>query len=210
MRITAIERPPRKHRYEVRIDHTMVVPLSAEVLAQANLRPGQEISSERIDALQIAEARHSGLAAALRLLACRSRSEKEMREALQRRGVPDGVLAETLARLRELRLLDDHEFARSYVELRDRASPRGLRMLKAELLSKGVPRADIDGSLASVDEHDAAFRAGARRARTLRGCSYGDFQRKLGDHLLRRGFGYETANETVKRLWAAREDGTED
>src|ERR1700687_3626121 len=112
MRITSIDRPPRKQRYEVRIDDVLIVPLPREVLAQANLRPGQEVTEVELKTLEEREARHAALAAALRTLAYGPKSEKELRQTLTRRRVPPDVLAETVARLKELRLLDDAEFAR--------------------------------------------------------------------------------------------------
>lgn len=201
MRITSISRPPRKRRYEVRIDHAAVVPLSAEVIALNNLRAGKEISPERLAALQDQEARQNALATGLRLLAHGPRSEREMLTALRRRSVKPDVAAQTVARLRELRLLDDGALARSYVESRDRSSPRSRRLLAAELAAKGVARRDLAGAVAAVDEADAAYRAAVRRARALAGRPFAEFQRKLGDHLLRRGFGYEVAREAVRRVW---------
>jgi regulatory protein len=124
-----------------------------------------------------------------------------MREALRRRGVKADLLAETIGRLRELKLLDDADFARTYVDQRDRTAPRGRRLLAAELKARGVARGVIDEPLAEVNERDAAYRAGAKRAQSLAKLPYADFQRRLGDHLLRRGFGYDTARATVRRLW---------
>jgi regulatory protein len=201
VRITSIQRPRRKRRYEVLVDYVLVVPLSPEVLAQAQLRTGQEVTDEELTRLEAAEARHSAMAAALRLLAYRPRSEKEVRDALRRRRVRSQVLDGTIARLRELRLLDDADFARSYVDLRDRASPRSRRLLQSELLARGVDRQSAEAPLGEVDEEDAAYRAAARRARSLSALAFLDFQRRLGDHLQRRGFGYETAREAVRRLW---------
>ncbi len=201
MRITSIEQLPRKRGYEVRIDHVLVVRLSPDVLVQSQIRPGQEISEERLKAIEGTEARHSALTEALRLLSYRPRSEKEMRDALRRRGVAPELLAETIGRLRELRLLDDADFARTYVDLRDRTAPRGRRLLAQELKARGVNRQTIEAPVAEVNETDAAYRAGVRRAQSLAKLPYADFRRKLGDHLLRRGFGYETARETVGRLW---------
>ena len=204
MRITSIERPPRKQRYEVRIDYVLVVPLSPEILAQAGLRTGQEISEAAIKRLEADEARHSALSSAFRLLAYGPRSRREMRDALRRRRIAANVVTETLERLDELRLLDDAEFARSYAERRDRASPRSRRLIAAELRAKGVARAEIESTVGEIDDADAAYRAGARKAHSLRSTDFAEFRRRLGDHLLRRGFSYEIAGETVSRLWAER------
>lgn len=200
MRITSIDRPPRKQRYEVRLDHVLVVPLSPEVLAQVNLRPGQDLSDAELKALEEREARHSALAAALRSLAYGPKSEKELRQALTRRRVPPDVLTETVARLKELCLLDDAEFARTYVELRDRTSPRGRRALRSELITRGIEHRSAEEHLSSLDEADAAYRAASRRARSLPALPFAAFQRRLGDHLLRRGFTHETARAAVRRL----------
>jgi regulatory protein len=199
MRITAIEHQPRRHRYEVQIDFVLGLTLSPEVFATSGLRVGQEITLERATALEEMQARHFAMSSAMRLLAYRPRSENEMRTALQRKGVKAPLMAETMTRLKETRLLDDAEFARSYVDQRDRTSPRSRRLLRAELRSKGVTSEE---PLAEVDEADSAYRAAAKRARTIATLAYPDFQRRLGDFLLRRGFGYDTSRETVKRLWS--------
>lgn len=201
MRITAIAHQPRRRRYEVQIDFVLGLTLSPEVFATSGLRVGQEITLERVTALEEMQARHFAMSSAMRLLAYRPRSEKEMRAALQRKGVKQALMAETMTRLKETRLLDDGEFARSYVDQRGRTSPRSRRLLRAELRSKGVTPQISDQPLAEVDEGDAAYRAAAKRARTIAALPYADFQRRLGDFLLRRGFGYDTSRETVKRLW---------
>lgn len=202
MRITSIDRPPRKRRYEVRVDHALVVPLSPEVLALANLRAGQEVTDTEIRTLKETEARHSALATAMRMLAYGPRSEHEVRQALTRKRTKADILAETVDRLRELRLLDDADFTRSYVEQRGRRSPRGRRLLRAELSARGVERKAADEHLTDVDEADAAYRAAAKRARSLAQLDFSAFQRRLGDHLLRRGFTHETVREAVRRAWA--------
>lgn len=202
MRITSIDRPPRKRRYEVRIDGGQVVPLSAETLALANLRPGQEVTDTEIRALNEREARHSALATAMRMLTYGPRSEHEVRQALTRKRTRADILAETIARLRELRLIDDADFARTYVEQRDRRSPRGRRLLRSELTARGIDRKAADENLDELDEADAAFRAAERRARSLAALDYPAFQRRLGDHLLRRGFPHEIARQAIRHAWA--------
>jgi len=202
MRITSIERPPRRRRYEVRVDHVLVVPLSAEVLARANLHTGYEVTDAELRALEETEARHSALATAMRKLAYGPRSEHEVRQALARKRTRADILDQTIARLRELRLLDDADFARSYVEQRDRISPRGRRLLRAELSARGIDRKAADEHLSNLDEEDGAYRAATRRARSMAILDYAALQRRLGDHLLRRGFTHEIAAKAIRKAWA--------
>ncbi|MEO8458588.1 MAG: RecX family transcriptional regulator [Chloroflexota bacterium] len=202
MRITSIDRPPRKRRYEVRIDHVLVLPLSPEVLAQANIHTGEELSDAQLHSLERTEARHSALATAMRSLAYGPHSEREIRTILTRKRVPADAVTETIARLSELRLLNDADFAKSYVEQRNRLSPRGRRLLRAELTTRGIDRKAADEHLESIDETDAAARAASRKARSLATLDYPAFQRRLGDYLLRRGFSHETARNALRNAWS--------
>jgi regulatory protein len=202
MRITSIQRLPRKRLYEVTVDFVLVTRLSPDILVQAGLAPGQEVTPDRLAELEQAEARHSAMAASLRVLAYRPRSEKEMASLLKRRRVPEDIAAETLARLHELGLLNDAHFAASYVEARNRTSPRSRRLIAAELAAKGVPRAVSDQPLSAVDEMDAGYRAAIKRARAMARLPYPAFERRLGHYLLGRGFSFEVARRTIRATWA--------
>jgi regulatory protein len=204
LHIVSIDRPRRARYYDVTLDQGGVVRLSAEVLAQSAFRPGQEVTTEAIEAARQREARYRAVTAALRLLSLRPRSEREIRDALKRRATPEEVITETLERLASARLIDDGAFAENYVELRDRSSPRSRRLLAAELAARGVSKAEREGALATVDEADAAYRAAGKKARSMGTAAKADFQRRLGEYLLRRGFSYDTAREATRRLWDER------
>ena len=55
-------------------------------------------------------------------------------------------------RLTELGFLDDEAFARAWVESRDRAHPRGQRVLRNELRTRGVARDLVDRAMEARDE----------------------------------------------------------
>lgn len=200
MRITALQ-PQARKRVAVHLDGVPALALSSDVCARFGLRTGDEISAGGLAQLQAAEVRHSALASALRLLSYRPRTEGEMRDRLTRKGVAPDVVESVIVRLRELRLLDDAAFSRSWVENRNLSSPRGRRLIVSELRAKRIGRRLADSSVAAVDEEDAAYRACARRARSLAGLPWRDFRRRLGDFLLRRGFEYETARAAIARTW---------
>lgn len=175
---------------------------------QFGLRTGEEITPERLAAIRDAEARDGAMKAALRLLSYGPRSERELRDRLAKKGIAPDVRDETITRLRENGLIDDERYARLFTESRNTTSPRSRRLIAAELRTKGIGRDMAENSTADVDEADAAYRAACRRARTLAGATQPEFRRRLGDFLLRRGFDYEVAAETVSRLWSERRNGT--
>ena len=88
------------------------------------------------------------LDAAARFLETRSRSTAEVRRRLATAGYRPGLVDEAIERLAAQRYLDDEAFARSWVESRDRARPRGERALRLELAQKGIDRATVDLVLA--------------------------------------------------------------
>ena len=89
------------------------------------------------------------LTAAARFLEARPRSTDEVRHRLREAGYRDDLVEAALRRLTELGFLDDAGFARTWVESRDRARPRGVRALRDELRRMGVATADIEGALAA-------------------------------------------------------------
>ena len=97
------------------------------------------------------------LDAAARFLEARPRAEAEVRTKLLRLGYRADLVDAAVTRLVELRYLDDDAFARSWVDSRDRTSPRGEHALRAELVRKGVGRDVIDAVLGERRD-DAALR----------------------------------------------------
>lgn len=111
--------------------------------------------TERIEARRARLERHAAetdagvvLKAAARYLELRSRSVDEVRQHLQTAKFPESLVEQALARMVELGLLDDAAFARSWVESRDRARPRGSQALRRELSLKGIDREIVEGLLA--------------------------------------------------------------
>jgi regulatory protein len=84
------------------------------------------------------------LEAAARFLEVRSRSVSEVRRRLGGAGYRAELVDGAIARMTELGMLDDEAFARTWVESRDRARPRGERAIREELRLKGIDRETVD------------------------------------------------------------------
>jgi len=84
------------------------------------------------------------LEAAARFLEVRPRSVVEVRRRLGQAGYRTDLVSAAIERLTELGMLDDTTFARTWIESRDRARPRGEIALRRELALKGVDRAVVD------------------------------------------------------------------
>jgi regulatory protein len=117
------------------------------------------------------------LEAAARFLEARPRSIAEIRRRLSTAGYRQELVDAAIGRLVDLGLVDDAEFARTWVASRDRARPRGEIALRRELQLKGVDRSIVDAvlaergrsgdSAASDADLDGARRLLVRHARAL-------------------------------------------
>ncbi len=146
------------------------------------------------------------LAAALRFLEARPRSTAEVQRRLLTQGYQAVLVEGCVARLLDLGILDDAVFARSWVESRDRARPRGERALRSELARKGVDRAMTDEVLGEREvahpdaDVEAARRVLARHERALEREADPRVRRRRAYALLaRNGFDSETATEVIAR-----------
>jgi regulatory protein len=142
------------------------------------------------------------MARAGHLLASRPRTEHELRVRLGVAGYDEDVVDRTIARLVELRLLNDHEFALQWVAERAVAKGRSGVALISELVGKGVDREIAEQAVADsgIDE---AIQARELAGRFLSKVSHKPLEKQaeaiLG-RLLRRGFSHEVARDAVRSV----------
>lgn len=199
-KITALQAQKRDpNRVNLYLDGEYAFGLARIVAAW--LKVGQELSEEKIAALQADDSRERAYQQAMLFLSYRARSEAEIRQNLRKHEIPDAVIEDTLERLRRERLADDRQFAQAWVENRSTFRPRGRRALSVELRRKGLSEENAQAALAGLDENALAYEAGLKQARRLAGLEWNDFRKKLGEFLARRGFGYGVIAPTVARIW---------
>jgi regulatory protein len=188
---------------------------SDEACGRAGVAEGMAVTDGLLESLDAADTRVTAHEAALRLLSSRQRSEKEMRTRLAMRGFEPAVIDDEVERLRRAGLLDDEKFARAWVEDRKRVSPRGRRMLRYELLGRGIDVESVDLATDGVDDRETALALARSRARGSAMADYETFMAKVGGFLRRRGFDYSVAADAARSVWAEsaagqdESDGTE-
>lgn len=207
MKITSIE--PQAHqpdRYNLFLDGRFALGLDGAAVVAAGLVVGMEISEDELARLRSDEGERRMLDAALRFLAPRPRSRAEVRRRLlaprrHREPADPDAVERTLDRLESLGILDDAQFAAFWVENRERFSPRSARAMGQELRLRGVSRETVEAAADPEQDEERALSAARQRLRTVAHADYPEFRAKLGQFLLRRGFSYEIARVTVRRLW---------
>jgi regulatory protein len=198
--ITALEQQVNnKERLNVFMDGEFAFGLSRKVAHELEI--GQRLSEKEISSLQVRDAEEVHYERVLRLFSRRPRSEQEIRRYLERRDVGLQAQEAIIQRLYEAQLLDDHAFARAWVENRDTFRPRGSFALKMELREKGIDAGIISEVLSDHDDERAAYKAARKAARRWQGSEPDSFRKRVGAYLARRGFRYETINPVVSQVW---------
>jgi regulatory protein len=197
-------------RVSVFIDGAFVFGLSLDLAVKAGLRKGRTLTVEEQQALLDDEERLKAKAAALDYIAYKARTEHEVRQKLRKKGFPEHVADEAVARMRELGYLDDADYARAYARGRLSGRGHGPHRIRADLHRRGVARATIDAVLEDLVEPDdlreTALRHGRKRWRRLqREDDPYKRRQKLAGYLQRRGFDFDLIREVTEALEA--EDG---
>jgi regulatory protein len=176
--------------------------ITAEACERAGLVVGAVAGEGFLERLDGEEQRVQAHDAALALLGRKARSETEMRQRLRMRGIDPDAIDDEIARLRSAGLLNDRQFAQAWVEDRKRLAPRGRRMLRYELLGRGIAPEAVDEATDGIDDLATARELARARARGSALADYDTFMTKVGGFLRRRGFSYDVVSTAARDTWA--------
>ena len=137
--------------------------------------------------------------AAMRLLAYRQRTRKEMTARLGHKFEPE-VVDSVVARLTEQGYLDDASFASAWRTSRESNNPKSSWVVKRELETRGVEASVASEAVEDMDDDENAYAAGAKAARRLAKLDPAVARRRLWAYLNRRGFSSAVTRRTVEKL----------
>ncbi len=138
---------------------------------------------------------------ALRLLAARPRTRRELQARLVRVGFAAEEVAEELDRLQEVGLVDDARFAAEFAEQALHRRLEGRRSVAAGLAARGVDQGVIQEVLAGSgeDDEERLRRLAEARAGRLGGLAPDAAYRRLLSFLIRRGHDPAAARRAAAR-----------
>jgi len=139
---------------------------------------------------------------AVAMLSRRPYSVAELRRALEKKFPASEDIPNVIARLRELRYLDDAKFAEAYASSLARVRNYGRHRIRRELKSKLVDYRVIDqaveNAFTTVDEHELLERTVDKKIRTLRKPLTRARLASLCQSLIRRGFRADDIMKTIR------------
>jgi regulatory protein len=191
--------------------------LSDPVAAQFGLRAGKDVTDDDVAAMTDAERAYQALQTALTFLEPRMRSRGEIVTRLRRGHFDDAAIEHAVGKLLAMGLIDDAQFAATYVEARarpDGGRPVGRRRLMNDLAGKGVSKEQIAEALETVsdeDEHALALAAARKKVRAVPS----DPERRKAERprliafLQRRGFGWDVVKKVADEVLGGNADDEE-
>lgn len=137
-----------------------------------------------------------------RYLGIRSRSEKEIRDYLEKKKAPAEMIEKIVKQLYEYKFLNDEAFAKAWVRSRARFKPRGKRLLEMELKQKGIEKDLIEKVMSEVDpeipdELEQAKNLIGKRIEKLKGAPRHELYNKVGAFLARRGYSWDVIKRAI-------------
>jgi regulatory protein len=183
---------------------------SLDRVAAAWLTVGRQLSDEEIIRLQEKDEFQIALSRAMHFLGFRARSEQEMETYLAKKGFEPPLIERVIVRLKESKLVNDLDFAQTWLDSRQRFRPRSKSLMKLELRQKGVAEPEIEQALQSsnLDDFDLAMDAGRKLSSRYQNQDKPEYDRKLGAALQRRGFSYAIVRECLPKLWREKSEPT--
>ncbi|MCI0514585.1 RecX family transcriptional regulator [candidate division KSB1 bacterium] len=204
-KITGIEPQKRNpHRRSIFLDGAFAFGLDEELVLKFALHEGDLLADEMISTLILTAEKKRAREQALHFLSYRARSEKEVREKLQKNGIDEDTIEWVLADLKQRQLIDDHQFALAFVHDRMTLHPSGPLALQQDLKRAGIGAEIIDLALEEAFRGQSPFQAALalaqKRMVLLKNVEPDKAKKRLIDFLMRRGFEWEIIREVLEQI----------
>lgn len=142
---------------------------------------------------------------AVRLLAAKPRSVRELRERLlEKLWTNEEIVESVLEKLKDYKYLDDEQYAHDLALSKLRQKPQGKRRLQQSMSLKKLDRETVENAIAAafetIPESEQIDSALAKRLRLKGFPQTREDTKKFYDYLLRLGFGFDLIREKMAAL----------
>lgn len=199
-KITSITPQKRKGRVNINIDGEYSFAIFETALVDFDLYKNKELTEAEIKKIKEADDISKCLNAAYNYLSYRPRSEQEIRDKLKEK-YQAALIEKTVVKLKELKYLNDNDFARLWVD--SRGASRGKIALKNELLKKGVAKNIIESTLESINSGEELENAKAliESKSKYKNLTKNEAYKRVAPYLQRRGYSYNTVKKIIDELY---------
>lgn len=200
MTITKIENQKNNQkRYSIYIDNNFSFGLNEEDLLYLKLKEFDEVTEKRYNYIMEYVIYTKAKDKAYRFLGYKSRTEKELRDKLTDELYPQEIIDRIIELFKGYNYINDGNYAQGHINSRIKFKPVGKRMLKYELMKKGIDNNIIETTIenSDINELDMAIELLNKKTKKKTELDKKEKER-LYNFLLRRGFDYDTVNKVFK------------
>lgn len=180
-----------------------------DVLIKYRLQKDMELDDAMIEALIQTDTLHKSYTLAINYLSYRMRSEKEIRDYLNEKEVDPEHIDEIVKRLYNDNLLNDQEFANSFVRSRIMTSSKGPLLLKKELIEKGVQANQAEEALSYYTfdkQYEKALKFAQKKVKSDGRKSFRQQIQNVQQTLMQKGFKGDVIQEVIANIPEEEED----
>jgi len=205
MEITEIKKIGKGQRYYLTMSDDRKFVIEAEVLVKNKLKTGQEFDEEGLKEILFENGDYASFDRALTYLEKGIQTEKGIREYLKRKGYLDESIDKTIEKLLEYGYINDEIYVENYIKTY--GNRKGKKLLRFELLKKGVKQEIIDEKLENMFSFDDEKNTCIILAEKYLKSKEVDLKtrQKLFAYLMGKGFSSSVINEVIKELKCERE-----
>ena len=186
----------KKDSFTVVFDEGTELQVNVAQIADFGIHSGRVLTDEEYDELRESLSQGTSKARAMRMLAGRSLSAREIEKRLVGKGDSRETAGQTVEWLEEIGMVDDPAYAMSVVSYYS-GKAYGKARIRDELFKRGIDRELWEDAMSAVEEKDDP--AHDFVSKKLRGSRDKAELSRAADTLCRRGFSYDEARAAVSR-----------
>ncbi len=201
MTITEARRQ-RRSLYQLVLDGEREIAIDVRTFDESSYRVGGSITDEQLAALQQQSMYNRARERALYLLGLRDYACRELEKKLLDEATPD-IAAAVVARLAEVGLLDDEQYAARMARSLSEYKLMPRRRVMQELQRRGVARDTAETAAEDIECEDFEQALAILKKKYYNKMSDRDARQRVVAALARRGFSYEAVRQAMQAYDAA-------
>ncbi|MDY3705369.1 recombination regulator RecX [Vagococcus lutrae] len=201
--VVKISQTKKPNRYKVLFDSGVSLRVSEDVLVRHRLLKGTTLDTEALQQLRHDTAIDEGYQRSLHYLSYQLRSEAEVKRYLRDHEIAEDAISDIMGKLKELKLIDDTQYAESYVRTQMRMGDKGPQVVLQQLRKRGIAPDCAEEALSLYDTETAlenAAKLAEKAFRRYRKDSFQHQQQKVLKHLVTKGFSFDVGQAAIDVL----------
>jgi regulatory protein len=203
--ITRIEPQKRKkNRYSIFASDQFITGVSDQTLLDFNLHLGEKLTQKKLDKINERETYLHLREQAMRFLARRAHSKREMWLKLYNKGFDKPRINQIIEELEKKKYLDDNHFAQMFIQDEIQLKKTGPLRIRQKLREKGVENEITEELLKELYPEELQTKHVAelaqKKLKTLKEKPAARIQKQLASYLINKGYTWQITGPVLRQL----------